>query len=118
MVIACLGAMVATAATTAGARALGNRTASHAASEGKGAHHVFRSAELPGQLQAPPTVTPVVNMAEARWTPSLSIRLDPAWPQGVYIAKLLGSAGQQQYAIFTLRDDASHAAYVVKNSVT
>jgi hypothetical protein len=85
---------------------------------GKGGRLVWRSDETPGQAQPKATVEPVVNMVEAPWTPSLAVHIDKSWNQGVYIAKLVGSGGQQQYAIFTLRDDNSHATFAVKNSVT
>ena len=40
------------------------------------------------------------------------------WPQGIYVLKLVGSNGAQSYVPLTLRDDASHAALVIQNSVT
>ncbi|HWC37615.1 MAG TPA: N,N-dimethylformamidase beta subunit family domain-containing protein [Acidimicrobiales bacterium] len=85
---------------------------------GAGGRLVWRSAELPGAKQAPPTVTPGINMVEAHWTPSLTVTLTSAWPPGDYLFKLVGSGNQQARVPLTVRDDASTASYVIQNSVT
>jgi hypothetical protein len=80
---------------------------------------VHRSAEVAGQAQAPPEVTPGVNTVRAAWEPTLTVTIDRRWPPGNYLLKLVGDGGaQQQYIPLTVRDDTSHAAYVLQNSVT
>lgn len=85
---------------------------------GDGGRLIWRSPELPGTKQAAPTLTPGINMIEAHWTPSLTVTLTSAWPPGDYLFKLVGSGNQQSRVPLTVRDDASTAAYVIKNSVT
>jgi hypothetical protein len=84
---------------------------------GRGGRLVWRSAEVQGQRQQAPAPDPGSHMVEARWHPSLSVQPDESWPPGDYLLKLVTAAGQQ-YVPLTLRDDASHSAYVVQNSVT
>ncbi|HEY7134506.1 MAG TPA: N,N-dimethylformamidase beta subunit family domain-containing protein [Acidimicrobiia bacterium] len=84
---------------------------------GLGGRLVWHSAELPGTKQAAATVVPGVNMVEARWRPSLPVSLDSSWPPGQYLFKLVGSTGVQRYVPLTVRDDASHAAFLVQSSV-
>ncbi|HMF05329.1 MAG TPA: N,N-dimethylformamidase beta subunit family domain-containing protein, partial [Acidimicrobiia bacterium] len=52
---------------------------------GAGARLIWRSEDIPGNRQAPPTVTPAVNLVEAHWDPSLSVPIDNAWPPGCYL---------------------------------
>jgi hypothetical protein len=60
---------------------------------------------------------PQTNMVATRWRPSLTIPVDPAWPPGVYLLKLVAATGQR-YVPLTIRDDTSHAALVVQDAVT
>jgi hypothetical protein len=84
---------------------------------GRGARLVWRSAPLPGRRQPAPVRTPQTNMVAARWRPSLTLRIDRAWPPGVYLLKLVAATGQR-YVPLTVRDDRSHAALVVQDAVT
>jgi hypothetical protein len=86
--------------------------------QGLGGRIIWRSAQLRGHDQASPERTPGTNMIEAPWSPSLRIRIDRDWPQGVYMLKLVASNGAQSYVPLTLRDDSSHAALVIQSSVT
>jgi hypothetical protein len=85
--------------------------------QGLGGRLVQVSAETAGSRQAPSVFTPVVNMVEARWTPSLSLSTG-SWPEGDYLLKLVASTGKQRYVPLTVRNDASTAAFVVVNAVT
>lgn len=85
---------------------------------GKGARLVWQSPPIDGTLQGKPTRTSVTNMVEARWQPTLRVPVTAAWPQGVYLLKLVADTGAQQYVPLTVRDDTSTAAYVVQSSVT
>ncbi len=84
---------------------------------GLGGRLVWRSADVPGARQPDPVVTPVVNMVEARWPPALRVMIDNSWPPGAYLLKLVASTGPQRYVPLTVRDDSSHAAYVLQSSV-
>ena len=61
---------------------------------------------------------PGVNMVECDWTPSWRTTVGPDWPSGSYLIRLEGSRGEQQYVPFTIRDDTSHATFIVQSSVT
>jgi hypothetical protein len=86
--------------------------------QGIGARRIWVSQEVPGARQAPPAFLSDTNTVECRWTPSISFPVTSAWPPGVYLLKLVGSGGEQQFVPLTVRDDASKAAYVIQNSVT
>jgi hypothetical protein len=86
---------------------------------GAGARLVWRSEDVRGNRQAPPTVTPGVNLVEAHWDPSLSVPIDDTWPQGCYLLKLVAPAeGVQQWVPLTVRDDASRSAFFMMNAIT
>jgi len=85
---------------------------------GTGGRLVWRSRSLHGHDQGGPIRTGGTNMIEAPWSPSARVHIGSAWPQGIYVLKLVGSNGAQSYVPLTLRDDASHAALVIQNSVT
>jgi len=84
---------------------------------GLGARLAWRSEQVPGSRQPPPQATPGTNMISTRWRPSLTVTVDPAWPPGDYLLKLVASSGQR-YVPLTVRDDESRAALVVLNAVT
>jgi hypothetical protein len=84
---------------------------------GLGGRLVWRSRQLPGRRQPPPTLTPGTNMVATHWHPSTTITIDPAWPPGDYLLKLVAATGQR-YVPLTIRDDHSHAALLVQNAVT
>ena len=86
--------------------------------QGLGGRFVWRSRQQRGHDQPPPTRTSGTNMIETHWSPSLRIHITDDWPQGVYMLKLVASNGAQGYVPLTLRDDSSHAALVIQNSVT
>ncbi len=86
--------------------------------QGLGGRLIDQTDTIAGQRQRAPSFTPGINMVECQWEPSLSLTVGEHWPPGVYLFKLVGSGGEQQYIPFTVRDDTSHAAYVIQNSVT
>lgn len=86
--------------------------------QGKGGRLVWSSPSVPGHQQPPPSFTPGVNTVECHWAPSLPVKVTGDWPPGDYLFKLTGSSGQARYVPFVVRDDSSHAAYVVQSSVT
>jgi hypothetical protein len=86
--------------------------------QGLGGRFVWRSPRQRGHVQPPPTRTSGTNMIETHWSPSLRVHITDEWPQGVYMLKLVASNGAQGYVPLTVRDDSSHAALVIQNSVT
>jgi hypothetical protein len=86
--------------------------------QGLGGRLVWQSAEVAGRRQPAPIFTPGINLIECAWAPTLAFGIDPTWPSGNYLLKLVGSDGQQQFVPLTVRDDTSTAAYVIQNSVT
>ena len=85
---------------------------------GTQARLVWRSQTLSGVRQALAQVDPRTKMAEAPWSPSLTVTPDQAWPPGNYLFKLVASNGFAQFIPLTIRDDSSRAALLVVNAVT
>jgi len=86
--------------------------------QGAGARLVWTSAPTPGRVQRACSRTAGVNMVACEnWTASLSFPVTPAFLEGDYLLKLVGSGGQQSYVPLTVTNPASLAAYVVKNDV-
>jgi hypothetical protein len=79
---------------------------------------VWRSGHLPGRRQASPVTDPTTNMIEARWQPSLRIRVGSGWPPGAYLLKLVAASGAERYVPLTVTDRSSSAALVLMNAVT
>ena len=86
--------------------------------QGIGARRVWQSAEVPGARQAPPTLIAPTNTVECQWTPSLLVTIDPTWPPGAYLLKLVGVTGEQSFVPFCVRDDASGSAILIQQGVT
>jgi hypothetical protein len=85
---------------------------------GLGGRLIWTSASKPGVNQPKPTITPVTNMVEARWSPSITFTMGAGWVQGNYLFKLVSSAGGEAYVPFILRDDASTSPLVLMHQVT
>jgi hypothetical protein len=85
---------------------------------GLGGRLVWRSAAQPCSKGPAPTVAAKTNMVSADWPESLRVRTDASWVPGYYLMKLIADSGPEHYVPMTIRDDASHAAYVVQASVT
>jgi len=84
---------------------------------GAGGRLVWNSPRVAGTVQPPPTRDPATNMIETAWSASLSVRVDPSWPPGDYLFKLVADTAWDSYIPLTVRDDASRAAIVAQNSV-
>jgi hypothetical protein len=86
---------------------------------GAGGRLVWMSEDFPGKRQSAPTVTPGVNLVEARWDPSVSVSVDSTWPPGCYVLKLVAPVeGVQRWVPLTVRDDESHSAFLMMNAVS
>ncbi|HET9690231.1 MAG TPA: N,N-dimethylformamidase beta subunit family domain-containing protein [Acidimicrobiales bacterium] len=80
---------------------------------------VWTSGPQAGSVQPKCPLTPGVGTVACAWAGPLSVATDPAgWPPGDYLMVLTADTGYQAYVPVTVRDDASHAAYLVNNSVT
>jgi len=86
--------------------------------QGKGARLVWQSAEVAAAVQPRCPVTATINMVACdNWSPSATFTVTPAFVQGDYLIKLVGSGNQQSYVPLTVWDPASTATYVIKNDV-
>lgn len=83
---------------------------------GLGARRIWVSNQVPGVVQPTCPLTPEINMVSCdNWTPSLSMPVTPAFVQGDYLLKLVGTDGQQGYIPLTVWDPTSTAAYLIIN---
>jgi hypothetical protein len=86
--------------------------------QGIGARRVWVSGEVPGQRQGPPALIPPTNTVECGWAPSIQMLVDPTWPPGAYLLKLVGATGEQAFVPLCVRDDSSEAAILLMHAVT
>ena len=86
--------------------------------QGIGARKVWQSAEVAGVRQAGPVLVAPTNTVECNWTPSLVITIDPTWPPGAYLLKLVGATGEQGFVPLCVRDDTSGSAILIQQGVT
>jgi len=86
--------------------------------QGIGARLIATSPTVPGVTQPPPALIAPTNTVECSWTPSLQLTVDPTWPPGAYLLKLVGATGAHAYVPLCVRDDASESAVLVMHSVT
>jgi hypothetical protein len=85
---------------------------------GVGGRLVWQSPEMPGKIQPPCPLTPVVNMVScANWTPSLTFPVTSDFVPGDYLLKLVGGNSEQSCVPLTVWDPNSHAVYLIKNDV-
>ncbi len=85
--------------------------------QGNGARLVATSGDRPGRVQAIPSPADGVNLIECSWPTSVGLEVGPGWAPGQYLVLLVGSGGERHYVPFTVRDDASTAAFAVQSSV-
>jgi hypothetical protein len=87
---------------------------------GLGGRLVWQSGELPLQAQGAATLTPGINMVECQWEPTVSVPITDDWPPGYYLFKFVTDEPKvaNGYVPLIVRDDASHAAYMIMSAVT
>lgn len=85
---------------------------------GTGARLVWQGGPYPGERQPIPAPQGTTRLVECAWRPAATIPVTADWVPGVYLLKLVGSGGEQQFVPFTVRDDASRAAFAILNAVT
>lgn len=82
--------------------------------QGKGGRQVWQSSLVHGGVQPTCPVTPGINMVSCdNWSPSLTFTVTPAFVQGDYLLKLVGSGNQQSYVQLTVWNPRSTAAYLM-----
>ena len=77
---------------------------------------------LAGSLQPTPTPDPTTGIIECNWSASYTLTTsnpsDPTdWVSGLYLVKLTGASGKQQYITFVLRDDGRVSDLLFAESV-
>jgi hypothetical protein len=78
---------------------------------------IWSAASISGFSQPACPVVTKTRTVECDWKDPVQVDTT-SWPQGDYLFKLVASTGWQSYIPLTLRDDSSHSAYLVNNSVT
>ncbi|HXW33334.1 MAG TPA: N,N-dimethylformamidase beta subunit family domain-containing protein, partial [Acidimicrobiales bacterium] len=88
--------------------------------QGKGARQIWSSGVITGNVQPQCTLTTGINMVSCdNWSLSVTLLITPAFVQGEYLFKLVGSGNEQSYIPVTIWDPNSTAAYLlVSRSLT
>jgi hypothetical protein len=86
--------------------------------QGLGGHLVYSSQMLQGINQPAPVVDQATRMVSAsNWHDPITLTIPTSWVSGVYVVKLVSSAGLMRYTEFVVRDDASRAPVLFQSSV-
>jgi hypothetical protein len=85
---------------------------------GVGARRIWGSEELPGGGQPTARTDPDTGMRDAPWAQSSSVTVGDDWTPGIYMLKLVSTNGGSSFIPLTIRDDSSHAAFLIQSSVT
>ncbi len=86
--------------------------------QGLGGRLVYSSQTLPGINQPAPLVDQATRMVSAsNWHNPVTLAIPTSWVSGVYVVKLVSSAGFMRYTEFVVRDDASQAPILFQSSV-
>jgi hypothetical protein len=80
-------------------------------------HLVWSAGPVQGIKQPACPVTATTNTVSCSWSDPVSVPTT-GWVPGDYLFKLTSSSGWESHVPLTVRDDSSHAAYLVNNSVT
>src|ERR1051326_6610314 len=78
--------------------------------QGLGGRLVYSSKAIRGMNQPAPLVNPTTRMVSAsNWQNPVTLAIPSSWVSGVYVVKLVSSAGKMRYTEFVVRNDASQA---------
>lgn len=80
-------------------------------------HLVWSSGPLAGTKQPACPVSADTRMVSCSWSDPVTVSTE-GWVPGDYLFKLIASTGWESHIPLTLRNDSSHSAYLVNNSVT
>ncbi len=78
---------------------------------------VWSGGPLAGTKQPSCPVTSSTKMVSCSWTDPFTVST-AGWVPGDYLFKLISSTGWETHIPLTVRDDSSHSAYLINNSVT
>ena len=84
---------------------------------GDGAAWLWRSKQIPGQLQQHAAIDPQTRMVSTSWRPTLTVST-VGWLPGDYLIRLDDSNGCQQFVPLTLRSRSVQGRVVIVNAVT
>jgi hypothetical protein len=83
-----------------------------------GGRLVYSSGVIQGIKQPSPLVDQATRMVSgSNWHDPVTLAIPTNWVSGVYIVKLVSSAGLMRYTHFVVRNDASHAQILFQSSV-
>jgi hypothetical protein len=88
---------------------------------GSGAR-LMSTTSLPGLLQSSCLADAVTQITECDWQRSFTLAVPnnttdlTDWASGVYLVKLIGSAGKEQYVVFVVRDDEHTSDFLFQAS--
>ena len=83
--------------------------------QGYGARLVYTSPVISGIRQPASTIDPVTHMVScANWTDPVTLAIPSTWVSGVYMAKFTSSKKYIRYAVFVVRNDASHSSSLLQ----
>jgi hypothetical protein len=83
--------------------------------QGYGARLMYTSPPIPGINQPPPLVDFVTGMVSCtNWSHPVTLHIPASWVSGVYLVKLVSSAGFIRYTLFVVRDDTSTAPLLIQ----
>ncbi len=86
--------------------------------QGFGGRLVYSSKAIQGINQPAPLVDQATRMVSAsNWQNAVTLAIPTYWVSGVYVVKLVSSAGFMRYAEFVVRNDASPAPILFQSSV-
>lgn len=86
--------------------------------QGHGARLVADLGSAPATAQPAPQFTPGINMIECHWKPTMRFKVGSDWLPGYYLIRVESNQGWSQWVPLVVRDDTSHAHFVVQSSVT
>ncbi len=86
--------------------------------DGLQARLVWQSEPTAGSRQPAASFVADTGMAEAPWTPSLTVDITEQWPPGAYLLKLESSGGGGHYVPLTIRHDAAAGDLLFMSAVT
>lgn len=71
--------------------------------QGKGARLLQTIPDIPGHFYPMPTMDPQTGLVDGNWPASFSIKINPNWVTGMYVAKFTAANGEEAYAPFVVR---------------
>jgi hypothetical protein len=73
--------------------------------QGKGGRLLQSITRLQGHFYVMPSTDPQTGLIEANWPVAFTVKVDPGWPSGIFIAKLTAATGEQSAIPFVIRSN-------------